>query len=451
LLREGDISSAEFAAIVTGTELVRGETPQTYAPFKSNSVQYCHALFVVAALDAARDVDPDTDAVMAEELRAVQEAIKVVPDLTPDDGDACNDIRAVGQYRKQVYAAQEVLARRSRAIGVVFKNACNSDGSTGPFPSIEDTIAQIDAALAVARDLPGEREDTASAVAALEAWRTDLSARSRSSDVMVQEAIRLAQERSGSIAMIVGAAHTAAVEKGLLEKGIAYAVLAPNALTDPSPEDDLYLGEVARKSDAAPVLQSFVNALLAGKRAISPECLERVERKPKSVLERPEPWVQRKADAYGLMYDYASTIFAERPVEPSRFTLPTVSIDHSQASIRRGDGGTISSVAFPITLVDPQGDRHTSWVVVERVNAFVAMTDLSQLERELLLDLEGGGGGRGKPPEARSSGEEGQPPRKPARLERQRDRDSMQLGVEFRAKSFPAQDEAIAYQNHRAE
>lgn len=190
----------------------------------------------------------------------------------------------------------------------------------------------VDAQIAYLDSIEGEAKRRAVQIPAeLEQNMQDLRAfymaADRRSDTMVERLALLA--KSGPpIAGIIGAAHTEKMVRLLAKRGVAFAVVRPNALvgSEAAPADPGEMAGYERKLRGLPVDEKGLGALLKTKRKPPPSLVQ--------------PWLEQKAGVYDATASVVDSVLVNQDRPPYRFAanLPAgYAVDPKTVSVVDGE------------------------------------------------------------------------------------------------------------------
>ena len=220
-------------------------------------------------------------------------------------------------------------------------------------------------------------------------YKVFLEAAERRSKFMVKEIVKLVSSNPNlPVTAIIGAAHTEGMVKLLNEKGVAVAVMHPNAYerhsTDKLRQEELQ--SYQRKLDGKSVEVRGLGALLNNERRPPPPVSDEV-------------WLARKATIYQVTLAVVDHILVGLNQPPYKVdSLPKgYRVDFSKLS-RSGD-----EIIFPITFDTDHDKQQTVWVrATHSRNSVTVSKDPESVEARInALLLEAGDGGL--PPPKKSS------------------------------------------------
>lgn len=347
LLREGEISSAEFMAIAMPDIRVQGiDDAELYAVDLADGEGAATTLYLVAIAEGSL-----SDSEIAK-VNTLVEADRVK--------DAVDLIINADSWTKKAYKA--------------LQQHC-------PAPSIENMLRQVERIedRARSRGISIDR-DLAKNMAGLKRFYKAASDRSNS---MVDQTLAIAEQAKGTpIGMVIGAAHTEAVMKRFRSAGCSFAVISPLAIANCDTINDLSYEAFERKSlgqstDPPGALGAILDA----------------RRKPKPVVD--QPWLPRKANVYYIVSEVAQAVAYgdTRPYAtlPDFTTLDGVRFDPTNIRL---DG---NEVIFPMDVQDAKDKWRTIWVRAAYNEGVTAAGSDKTLDEHIdaLLEEAGGGNGRG--------------------------------------------------------
>jgi hypothetical protein len=254
----------------------------------------------------------------------------------------------------------------------------------------------------------------------LQGLKTFLQAASRRSDYMVAQIGKLtANSGNQVVAAIIGAAHTERMVQLLRERGIAHAVVRPNALDQRS--------EGVERSDEFQSYKRKLEGKSVDVRGLG-SLLDR-QRKPPPVVG--QPWLERKASIYQATLAVVDRVLVASDQPPYRFDSlpPGFRVDQTKIS-RIGD-----EIIFPVEFDTDRG-KQTIWVRAAYSRSAVALArdgrSIDERIERLLHDAGGGGrdgNGGDKPPVATSGKRPGDRPadKKPDAKSKKPAQDARQL------------------------
>jgi hypothetical protein len=444
MLREGDLSSAEYMRVAFDVPLVPGETQESVSTKDPNALEVCPVVGKATLADIlsngpADGVTPDT---VAGHIKALASATRRLNGATKPDG--CRGQKAVEQIVKAYLSSIVAILKDSRTLGSLADDCQPND--SGAAPQIEDELAAINSALSTAQASPAFSDEDKKA---LQDESASLAARSAASDQMIKAAVELAQQGKGPVAVIIGSAHTAKVTKGLKDAGVSYAVIETNAAKSARATGLAMSGsETERRYAIAPALDNPLNRAFDSKAVYRPECPGVASHKYAPIIFA-DWWKQQKARTYEDISNYAGQVlYGRAPVGSSSGTVAT-----NEAKSFPDAAGQTRSVVFPVSVppFSGQAQKERVWVVAERGNVFAdsgatsAMSD-GDVEKELVTAA--GDGGDGKPPSAgdryeASSADKGEGPKRKTMFT------EAFVSSDIKIRSFETQSEAIAYASRK--
>ncbi len=362
LLKEGEISNAEFVAFVCDD--VSLEPIETQAE---------HSV----TMEPEAAMAPFTYLIRIAQTSLMERHVPKLREFNTDLGKLGGEAKQkkLSEMLDYILSADPWSEAKAKAM---------RDVETARGFSAEQQLAQVEEIVERARTKSAElsAEEKRAMDKNLAFWRGRIAA----SRTMVDCAGRIADQPGVSlVAMIIGAAHTQGMCRMLREQGRPFAAITPLALSSRDEIGDLPWEMFKRKEQRLSVYsEGFMDDLL------------KAFKKPEPVTS--EAWLQAKGELYLLTDRIAKAILVPSPTPEPPFGFPAdalkgrwVSVDPSRIKIVRDkedDPKSGRAVLFPATLNhnDP-AKRKEIWVKAGLTSAPVAGRERESVESMLLKAL----------------------------------------------------------------